>query len=62
MHHKSKQADHDRGFKVCDICKTKAHVFNAGTDCDSWQQCKRCDSWVVDKEEFEDVEIGGKLI
>ena len=47
------QHDIDRGYKVCDTCRTKAHVFEAGYDCTTWQQCNQCESWVVDKSEFD---------
>lgn len=53
MGHRSNQQDHDRGYKICETCKTRALVFQAGYDCESWEQCKICDSWVVSKDEFE---------
>jgi len=55
IQHTATHADYDRGYKICDTCKTKAHIYQAGYDFkdNEWEQCKRCDSWVVNKSKVE---------
>lgn len=49
---KPQQQDQERGYKICDHCNDKVHILQAGTDCNSWVKCGKCESWVVTREEY----------
>ena len=43
--------DINRGYQICQDCRDKVHLLEAGFDVDQFR-CMRCNCWVADKGEF----------
>lgn len=52
MEHKHSSEDFDRGYSECKHCDKYLHLLQAGSDCETWIQCKKCNCWVVEKSEY----------
>ncbi len=53
--------DINRGYKVCEECRKSIHLLQAGYDIRQFK-CQQCYSWVCDKAEFEDGNVGCEIL
>lgn len=56
MQHNHSKEDFERGYAFCKHCNDYVHLLQAGSDCETWTRCGKCNCWVVSRDDFKGVD------